>query len=212
MAASLPKQLDLRAEYIAFGYLRKQSKILFESNDETLFQNIPDAICSLCALYYGSRDYFEIVPNTVLLSDDALSITKLTPYKVDQGYTSFGSMLIPSTSKCTCKWDVHIDHLHGTILVGISSKPFDPNIFCHNQTRAEVNDTKDHYAYVYGSSGQNKTFENNWNQIGIGSHFASHDIVSLYLDLQQNRLTFYINNTDSTIAFKVKTGKILNTD
>ena len=166
----------------------------------------------LCALYYDSRDYFEIIPDTVSLSEDKLSVTKITEYNIEYGDTSFGSMLIPSTSKYICKWDLKIDNLYhrnGVILVGISSKPFNPNVSCHTDAKWKTEDSeqdiKDHHAYVYGSGGQNKRFEGDWED--KGPRFGVGDVVSVHLDLKENKLTFCCNDVDSEIKFNVKKGE-----
>ena len=102
-------ELDDRAEYAAAGYIRREHQNLFSSNDQQLFQNIPDGVCILCALYFGSRDYFAIASDSqVSVSDDKMTVTKNTKFMQSNPDTSFGSMLKPSTSQSVCKWDLKV--------------------------------------------------------------------------------------------------------
>ena len=205
--ATLPKP-NLHAEYVTAGYIRNQHRKLFVTRDEDLFKNVPEGICLLCALYFSPNDYFEIVSeNKVKLSNGMTTATKISKYRHGEGETTFGSILISSTSKCICEWDINIDNLkHGhTILVGIASSPFDPNEYCHDTYTNKTFDPEHHHAYVYGSSGQNRSWQGDWNK--KGNRFTQGDMVSIYLDLKTKELRFYVNGIYSDVTFDVATGE-----
>ena len=204
MAAS--QKLDVRAEYAASSYIRREHRKLFTLDDEPLFQNIPDGICVLCALYFGSRDYFEIIPDTeVSLSNDNMTATKVTAYS--KGETSFGSLLIPSTSQCISQWDIKIDCFNhcNTILIGISSEPFDPYKYFHDPTTNKLEDPTNHHAYVYGLGGQNRSFQGETWEVN-GRPFHSSDVVAVRLDLKKKEVKFYVNEIYSNVTFEIETG------
>ena len=200
------QNIDDLTRFIANGYIREQQKLL-EPNEFVLFQTIPDGIILLCALFFRWRDYFEIVPNYVTISQKENGdscITSRMNYIRGDGGTNFGSISIPSnTKKVITEWDLKIEKkVFSALLVGISSKPFDPDKDCH--VRASVQGDY-HHSYMFANHGGGRSwYDNKW--IRGGHTFKSDDIVTIKLNLDEKKVRLLVNGFESPLAFDVVCG------
>ena len=213
--------IDTDSKFAVSGYIREQH-LRLRSSQHVLFQHVPIAISSLCTFYYHSNDYFHskfINEEYTKILNNGKTLKQLVDVNAEpsamKGCTSFGSALVPSISKSICKWDIKINKLtDGTIICGVSSKPYDTNDFFHWKwdkdqfQNNQESDTKlkaidcskfNRVSYGYGDSGQYIRYGQNFNH-GT-SWFNEGDIVSVCLNLQNRTLRFDVNNKQ-TVTFE----------
>ena len=197
--------IDNETKFTVTGYIRNQHKSLFKSSQYVLFQNIPIAISSLCTLYYHLCDYFELIPDSTSISNNKRCIKQQV---VHHRHTNFGFMKIASKGKSICEW--HLNYTEGDhgssyrqiVWIGISSKPFNPNAYCHSQP-GDL-DHK-HFAYGYGNRQAYNYYGGCWNYLDSLA-FEPGDKLCLVLNLKKRILKLLINERDCGHTFGVKTG------
>ena len=206
------QKVDNLTKNIVCGYIREQQKLLNSSNC-AIFQTIPDGIILLCALYFAARDYFDITPDHVIISrteNGDSCITSKMHYIEGDGGTNFGAISIPSTNNTiTSKWYVEIvAKPYSALLVGISSKPFDPKKDCHVKSGINIKRQKgayNHHSYMFANHGGGRSYvENKWKW--GGTNFKEGDIVTIELNLYKKKLKLFVNESESPLAYDVVCG------
>ena len=117
--------------------------------------------------------------------------------------TSYGTISIPSTSKCICEWSIRINK-GNNIRLGVSIGPKIPNYCCFTS----------HYENNYGYSIRNGfkiRSGRNVDKRKYASPCQQGDVIKIRLDLINFEISFYKNNINQGIAFtKIKHGGNIN--
>ena len=195
-----------RAEYITSGYLREQQKLSSSEYDTyALFQNVPEEISILCALYYKLTDYFEIINASTTVSNENKTINKIT-----HGWknTCYGT-LIPSTDKCIYKWWLKIPKTKKHFVVGIASAPF-----MENELVDEIESSKFYMIAVYAATKLDHTdrsccnvFEDKTNT----SILNNLEEIALELNLKRKQLILhYADNKEKLLHENIECGEDIN--
>ena len=211
--------IDNKSKHVVSGFIRQKHKEnKLKSSKYVLFQNVPVVISSLCTFYYHSRDYFtldfvhedaEILNNGKTLKQRPMDKLRFCTYNL-------GSMQIPSTLKCICKWQIKIDKSPNGIVCGILSAPYGnfKNIIWENYFPLTHNDSKtknaeDYMAYVC-DNGRRYVTSAVHDPMGKRHYyikFKTGDIIEICLDLFDRVLRFQINNNQNKI-FQFKEIKV----
>ena len=197
--------IDRDADYIISGYIREYQACIETSYP--LFKIIPNIIISACKLYSRQNDYFEIIGNNTTDSENYKYITKTA-----KGWhnTSYGSNIIPSTSRIICKWWLKIGHTNENTFyahIGLSAadeKKLKNPINCSNFA------LRDGLCYAFWNcapaelSYKHRTFiSGEFSSEGkrYGKTIKNDDIFCIELNLDDGLLRFYINDVDQGVAF-----------
>ena len=177
------QDVDDRTKDIVSGYIREQHKV-FLNDKHLLFRNIPDCILILCILNYRLTDYFEIIGDGTISSDDGKSITKL-----ESGWhnTSYGTE-IDSTDQCVYKWWLKVPSTQRIMLIGIASSAD----FRTDQAFDDIRNSKYYGIYVFHET--KTSHELITTDINVDSSFDDTEIFCMELDLIQKKLIIHYGN------------------
>eukprot|EP01084_Bolivina_argentea_P205195 350590_1 len=186
------KKIDESSILVVFGYMRELHKQLKST------YKIPSLISWICLKYFYSIDYFEIIGQHTVLTEDKSTITK-----THWGWTctSYGKLIIPSMDNIVIKWFLRlVEAMDGNIIIGIQSNCTDINqTFIWNKT-------DDRYYGLYlatGNKHQNELDYRKRSQTYVPNRirYMAGDIISLELNLVQRTVKFWYNDYDLGIAF-----------
>ena len=192
---------------VACGFIRRIEKSLATFLYD-LFKTTPAPVVQIIISYYVARRYFDIAGEGCELADDQRTVIKTC----DNGWcnSSYSSAISSLSNKCV-KWDVLIqnqgwkpdnDNLNkkgSYISLGISSGVTVGMQFVHGK------------GYKYGYAGWCRKKLNRvhkWIVPYTDKFYGEGDIVSIELDLRNQKITFYVNYITQGIAYKsIQRGK-----
>ena len=96
------KEADDHIQLLVFGYIKSIDKA---NNSRDI---IPIEIFYLCILFLFQRECFHIIASDISISSDKLTITKNETAGTNWLNTSYGKVVIPSTSKTIATWKIKI--------------------------------------------------------------------------------------------------------
>ena len=188
--------MNKKSKLIVCGYIRSQHKLLFESNQHPLFQNVIISLQALCTLYYHSYDYFDLVHFAMILSQDGQTLTRPTISGNNFANSNYGKAIIPSMDTFISRWYLKMEHLTNSFIVGVSSRPFIKGLgFTSNNNNY-------HYAFYVNGEYKLKRYENlTFEGTRYGSRLNNDFILCLELNLKNKTISFYINGVNQGVAF-----------
>ena len=173
------RNADDSTKLLIFGYVRDNNIKMRISN------NIPDLICFIIILYCMNEEYFDKPGQNIHISDDKLSITRISGTGYDN--TTYCKQWIPSISKMIITWKFKVETYTGTILLGITAN-FDT--FQNDDFTDYGNDIAPVYALsnngVWESTQSDKAFKS-WA-------YSANDEITFILNLKDGNITFQVNN------------------
>ena len=109
-------KIDVRTKYAVYGWIREA-----ESDMNMTEGTIPEVIVSICVLYLPEEDEFQIIHESIRLSENKRIIWKSKC--VEDWVCNYGKFKIPSLSNSVCQWDLRINKLDVNVsaFVGVSS-------------------------------------------------------------------------------------------
>ena len=203
-------------KYTVFGYVRRLES-LFRLSSTQLFQNIPATVTYLCISYYEPKEYFDMINNIdIKLSEDKTSIKKcrqrpnqsiLRKYGYSLDNTSFGKLMIPSTSQFICKWYLKFNNIPKRLrlfcpfIIGVAS--VSESSSTDKAFNYKHNNYHKFYSYETASIASKILKSHNENDYvrDYGTNFKENDIICLKLDLKERQITFSKNDKSFGIAF-----------
>ena len=112
------KEVNDNVKHLVFGYIKSIQK----SNESLI--TIPIEMFYLCILFLFEKECFEIAGKGVTISHDKLTITKKQSANDGWLNTSYGKVVIPSTSKTIATWKLKfvLKHIYAiSACIGIAS-------------------------------------------------------------------------------------------
>ena len=195
------KQIDCKTEYLVSGYFREYQCILSGKNADNPYYNIPKLSLYVTLSYYAIIEYFEMVPDTVKLSEEKCCIT----YNSNNYHynASYGKILIdPLTDRGIYKWSLKLKWIKTIVIALVSDTNCDKSIY---QTTIGTP------WYALSTSGsldaeanKNKTFVMDRHYLKDGEKLRNGDVICLEfrLDSDKSYIKFHVNGIDKGIAFK----------
>ena len=189
------KNADNNLQLLVFGYIK-----LIQKSNESL-NIIPTEIIYLCILFLFQKEFFEIIPNKIILSDDKLTVTKQA--LADEGWlnTSYGKVVVSSISQTIVTWKLKINQskYSGNFCIGIAS-----NAKCVND---DIVFDEDSYIYIFGANGcrLNNDLDTpiivDYTDAADRFRYDSGDIVTIKVNFKDASISFGANDK-LAVAFK----------
>lgn len=184
----LLSKIDKRTKYSVYGWIR-------EIERELKLQHIPMMISGITILYFRGDEIFQTVGKDEILSKNDKCVKKI------QGDTGFGKdnynyglIKIASEHDITYKWDLKINAMKemGAVIFGfIDTKDIDAIDKC----------TPLKFVVAGNQLSKADNPEYCWKTIN-SMKLRENDILSLWLDLKNDKIEISINDEDHYIAFK----------
>ena len=186
-------QIDKPTKYSVYGWIR-------ETETQFKLKHTPSMITAICILYFRDDEIFDINNRNekkIKLSSNRKSITKIGDIMTNNigwNNNTYGTIQISSMNNMVYKWDIKIIKAISrcSIIVGITSNNI-PDKFIGNSRNPGV-------YYAFWSHG--KKGAHNIPMAICGDDFGTNDQVSIYLDLNNAQIGFYINENLQEIAFR----------
>ena len=196
------KQISNQTKQIVSGYIRQEHKSQFKSSHYALFQNVPISITSFCTLYYNPKEFFQNISACLISSNNNETITQSSRFiKLN---TNYGSIDIPSNSKCIYKWYLKIGNKssQGGCYVGIASQPFVTKEFM-----AYIPNQK---FYAYSTLTRDLLSHVTYSRCRESVQYGG--IVCIELNLKEKTMKVYVGGTlqNDNVAWIVETGDDIN--
>ena len=181
LSLSSLSKVDDRTKHAVSGWLRIQ----VPSMD---LYDIP-LISSLCILFFGGYELFEIAGSDVQISDDGKTINKKGTDSNNNRSSSYGMTRIWSKSKSIYQWDLKVKAYDIGFYIGLSSTVHPDKCYWKQAGH--------HYAWwILGSL----KIPSGWESYGEPAKV--NDIVSIVLDLKQREIRFLVNHQDQGVAYQ----------
>ena len=195
---TLEKINMMRDDKIINGYIR--------NNFVNDYKHIPQEIINLCLTFYHeiTADIFKHYhQDNYGVSEDNMTVTKCRGGSFQS--LCYGSLCIPSTSKCIHSWRFKIMHRYSHIAIGIAETKYlrvKEGHFNDSGFHLPVNTLKPKFYALWHDGDRNY-----WGQNAIliaeedAQKFHKGDIVCMTLDLSKRELSYQINENDTFVAF-----------
>ena len=138
IALAVLNKIPAKYQFTVFGYLREQETQLS-------LDTIPPLVCYLLLKFYYPGEYFKKYSKNIILSDNDMTITRISKPGMDGIWTNYaiGSIAIDSTSKCIAKWTFKLNYINPELACNIGQVTF---LLLSNPSKFESNKrTKPHY-------------------------------------------------------------------
>ena len=109
------KSIKKDTRFTVFGYVRQNE------NKLSLYCNIPSMISYLCLSYYYHGEYFEKAGHDIQISNDKMTVTKVTQ-ECNWDNAAYGKTWIDSSIDQIVKWKFKINTLERSIYICLVSK------------------------------------------------------------------------------------------
>ena len=182
-------KVDRDSEYLIFGFIR-QSEIEFD-------KIIPPLISWTCLMFYWMNEYFEFIGDTVIASENQLTITSMGDAIDCWQNTSFGKQIIQSTNEGIYKWILSV--IGGDAVIGISDS---------DQIRTDNHfawDNHTNYYALVSRSGSKVWKKNNDTEV---EDYCDRDegtaekMIAVILNLKLRQISFEIDGVDKGVAIE----------
>eukprot|EP01084_Bolivina_argentea_P229209 386918_1 len=190
-------------KYLVHGYMR--------NNLSSLKLVFPNEIIVLCVSFYQINEYFNLIGDFILSSNNKKRITKQgdSAHKTDDknygdwNNTTYGAQLISADKSRTniVKWHLRLIKVHDTcanILIGLMTNPDDDEYITWQAFRNWYRQV--HYG-MYIGFGSLDSCEGETDGYCEMFQFAQDDIICMELNLKGDCIKYYRNGEDLGIAF-----------
>ena len=187
-------EISKQSKYVIFGYIREHHRS-FASDDYNIFNHIPDIVPSLCISYYHQTDTFRILGDKIAYRDNIKpSMIKAESSRYQTMSSSYSDVIIPSTTKCSCTWNLKMinitRHDRTCIKVGIAS------------TKSGWKGTLGNEYYIHSNLGWCKTHHTTPRYDKM-TKFVSGDIISIRLNLIDGYRYVSFHNSRTKVSQKL---------
>ena len=186
------------------GYIRNMNKTI-SVNKESFYNYIPAFVNYLCLRYYHTpKDRFD--PD-LHYSDRSIIVTDDTVMNNHSNYMIVSALLTNVVSANIHHWKFQIISFHqrSVICIGIMKNKFADNPL--NFSRTVYYDTyKDYHKMGYALNLKTGYLKGNINGRYLDCHCKEHDVIDMYLDLNNHVLKYSINGTDYGVAGNIESG------
>ena len=185
-------------KFTVFGYIRQNE------NNLSLFCNVPSMISYLCLSYYFHGEYFEKVANDVNVSNDKMTITKISNTN-NWKNTSYGKTWIDSIIPQIVEWKFKINKMltgaSGGIFLCVVSMDDRLNEDCNEKKNIKIDYpnygfNSNGFTSVNDSNGAHKSGEWKWYNFPSlmekkwSNHYYEGDIMSMIINTKSRVIYF----------------------
>ena len=182
------KKADGATKLLIFGFLCNTM------NTHQLSTNIPDLVCFMVIIYFMQREYFDKAGKDIQISDDKLSITRISGYNYFS--TTYCKQWISSTSNIIVTWKFKYDTMdtYGKAVIGLVT-----NDDCYDKDFSDPN-----IANVYALANHgwlNRDNDGNKSMMVNGIGFTRNDEFSFTLDLPNREIILEVNGKERKVIW-----------